>query len=66
VSFSGVNRGRYSWSYYLVLEPWGPMPVRSEVSVPVETYRALKARSTACVTLHPGALAIRWFSAAPC
>jgi len=62
VSYGGRSRTRY----YLRLGPWGPVSRTTTVVVPHATYLALNTGDQACVTLHPGALAMPWFSAAIC
>lgn len=63
----GLSFGRYGHAQYSLRPgPWGPATSTSTVVVPAETYGAVKAGGMACVTLHPGALAMPWYSAAPC
>jgi hypothetical protein len=59
-----VNQGR-SWSYHLRLGAWGPVAAGS-VEVPRSLYDQFNPGDQACIDLHPGALAIPWFSVRAC
>ena len=61
-----VTYGRGGPGYHLQLGPWGPFTEASYVGVTGGVYEALSPGDTACVTLHPGALAMPWYSVARC
>ena len=50
----------------LRLEPWGPLTEPGEVLVPQALYNAVQTGDTVCIALHPGALAIPWFTVRSC
>ena len=60
-----AHRGR-SNSYYLDLPPWGPRTTPNSIEVSSSTYEALNTGDAVCITLHPGALNLAWFTAAAC
>lgn len=66
VEARNVTYGRGGPGYRLRLGPWGPVPDTRYVGVSVATYEALSPGDTACVTLHPGALAMPWYRIARC
>jgi hypothetical protein len=61
-----VTYGRGGPGYHLQLGPWGPVTEARYVGVPVGVYEALNPGDTACVTLHPGALAMPWYRVTRC
>lgn len=66
IMLHGSTWGRYGRSYYVVLGPWGPIEGQRMIRLSAADSQALDGRSTACVTLHDGALRIPWYSLAPC
>jgi hypothetical protein len=66
VEARNVTYGRGGPGYRLRLGPWGPVTHARYVGVPLVVYEALSPGDTACVTLHPGALAMPWYRIARC
>jgi hypothetical protein len=60
------TRGRRSHSYYLSLAAWGPRTGPNSIEVSAATYGALNIGDTACITQHPGALGLPWFTSGLC
>lgn len=60
-----VSRGR-STTYYLRLEPWGPVQAVEDVSVLSSVYDATSLGNTVCPELHPGWLHAPWFRVRAC
>jgi hypothetical protein len=60
-----VSRGRHT-TRHLVLGPWGGQTGETDASVSSGVYDALQPGQTACVTEHPGALAMPWFTTGLC
>jgi hypothetical protein len=60
-----VTHGR-STRYYLRLQPWGPIQVVEDVSVPSGVYDTTAVGDTVCPELHPGWLHAPWFRFRPC
>jgi hypothetical protein len=60
-----ISTGR-SRSYHVKLAPWGPRTTTDTDDVTSGTYDDLHLGGRACVTLHPGALGVRWYTIAPC
>jgi hypothetical protein len=59
---SGTRRA----SWYLSLAPWGPRTTPEDVLIARPLYDSVRPGDKVCVTVHPGALSISWFSVAPC
>ncbi len=57
---------RRSTTHYLELPAWGPRTGPNSVEVSSSTYAALNPGDTVCITLHPGALSLPWFTADVC
>ena len=57
---------RRSDTYHLDLPAWGPRNGPNTVEVSSSTYETLNAGDTVCITLHPGALSLPWFTADVC
>jgi hypothetical protein len=53
-------------TYYLHLNPWGPQPAPTEVSVPSPLYASTSTGQQVCVYLHSGALRVPWYVVAQC
>jgi len=51
---------------YLTVAPWGPRTEIDDVTVDAETFHAVKRGGGVCISRHPGALGIPWYSAAAC
>jgi hypothetical protein len=60
-----VSHGR-STSYSATLGPWGPESSENYHGISSELYYQLSAGGEACVTLHPGALHLRWYVISTC
>ena len=60
-----ISGGR-STTWYLRIDPWGPVPTPSEVSVSSSLYHSVKPGDTVCVYLHPGALKVPWYRLSHC
>ena len=60
-----ASHGR-STTYYLDLDPWGPIETNNSISVPWSVYRATQPGDTICLALHPGALHVPWYQRVPC
>jgi hypothetical protein len=67
VTVTGKHRthGR-STSYYLDLEPWGPIQEPNKVNVPFSTYRDAAPGDAVCLDLHAGALNLAWYERISC
>lgn len=61
-----LSYGRHSTYYHLVLAPFGTFAQPFDAYVSHADYQALKTGDVACVTLHPGALRMRWYRAGVC
>jgi len=61
-----IHRGSKSTSRHLVLEPWGPVTARSDITVPADMYSSTQPGDTVCVLLHPGALGVEWYEITAC
>jgi hypothetical protein len=53
-------------SYYLRLQPWGPQPVESDVTVSHRFYSAKQPGDVVCVGLRAGALGIPYYFVRDC
>jgi hypothetical protein len=60
-----ILRGR-SMRFQVQLEPWGPITVSKEVTVMPAFYKTLQPGLPVCISLHHGAIGIRWFSVEAC
>jgi heme-degrading monooxygenase HmoA len=60
-----ISHGR-SNTYYLQLEPWGPIAKPNQVAVSSSAYDATTPGSEVCLQLHPGRLHAPWFQTVPC
>ena len=60
-----ATHGR-STSYYLVLEPWGPVEGRNEISVSSTIYEQVSRGDQICLGLHQGRLHAPWYHLADC
>ena len=58
--------GRRSSSYQLYLPAWGPRTGPNSIEVSSATYRAINIGDSVCITLHPGAVGLPWFTSAVC
>jgi hypothetical protein len=59
-----VTHGR-STSYNVTLSAWGPETGDNEHDVPEEVFNQLSIQHSACVSLYPGALHMRWYAITP-
>lgn len=55
-----------STSYYLELEPWGPVQGPSNLGVSRAVYDQFAAGDEVCLGLHQGRLHAQWYSQIPC
>jgi hypothetical protein len=53
-------------TWYLTLNPWGPVTENKDVSVSAARYRLTGPGDTVCVLLRPGAFGIAWYQVAGC
>lgn len=60
-----ISHGR-STTYSATLAPWGPETHDNTHDVGPALYAHLEFRGEACVTLHPGALHMRWYVISTC
>ena len=58
--------GRHSHSYNLNLPAWGPRTGPNSIEVSAATYRAVNIGDNVCITLHPGAVGLPWFTSNAC
>jgi len=61
-----ITSGKGGLNYSLRLGPWGPRTGPSFIPVTRAVYDAARPGDVACVSLHPGALGMAWYKAAPC
>ncbi|HEY2482922.1 MAG TPA: hypothetical protein VGI30_12115 [Caulobacteraceae bacterium] len=61
-----ITSGKGGLHYSLKLGPWGPRTGSSYLPVTRAAYDAARPGDSACVSLHPGALGMAWYVAAPC
>lgn len=62
-----ISFGRYGdATYYVRVGPGGPLAAVTSMVVPYGAYQALREGGPACVTQHPGTLALAWSSVAAC
>jgi hypothetical protein len=61
---SHARRGWFDY-YYIELAPWGPEAQGQELE-DRGLYDAVDVGQSVCLRLHPGALGLRWYEAAPC
>ncbi|MBI3438563.1 MAG: hypothetical protein HY054_07950 [Proteobacteria bacterium] len=59
-----VSHGR-STSYHVTLSAWGPETGDNAHDVPEELFNQLSIQSSACVSIYPGALRMRWYVITP-
>ena len=59
-------RGRHSHSYDLSLPAWGPRTGPNAIEVSASTFNAVRIGENICISLHPGALGLPWFTSAVC
>ena len=60
-----ASHGR-STTYYLDLDPWGPIETNNSISVPWSVYNSTQPGDWICIELHPGALHVPWYQRVPC
>lgn len=61
-----VSHGRRSTTYSMTLSPWGEETQDNSHDVSSSLYDQLSPGDAACVTLHPGALRLRWYVISTC
>jgi hypothetical protein len=66
IASMSTSTGRHGTTYYLHLNPWGPMTEEDKVDVSSSLYRSLKEGDTVCLELHPGALKMGWYTVEAC
>jgi len=59
-------RGRHSHSYDLYLPAWGARTGRNSIEVSSATYSAVNVGDSVCLTVHPGAIGLPWFTSGVC
>jgi hypothetical protein len=60
------THGRHSHGYFVSLPAWGPRTGPNSTEVSAATYGALNIGDSVCVTQHPGALGLAWFTSGLC
>ena len=55
-----------SRSYYLVLEPWGPVQRPNDLGVSKTVYDKARPGDRVCLDLHPGRLSAAWYTQVSC
>ncbi len=55
-----------STSYYLDLEPWGPIQKANSLSVSYSTYEGASIGDQVCLDLRPGVLRVQWYQVVAC
>lgn len=66
IASKSTSTGRNGTTYYLHLNPWGPMTDEDKVDVSSSFYRSLNEGDTVCLELHPGALKMGWYTVESC
>ncbi len=66
VAAKHVSEDSKSTTWYLTLNPWGPMTESKDVSVSAARYRLTEPGDSVCVMLRPGAFRIAWYRVAAC
>jgi hypothetical protein len=61
-----VSESSHVTSWYLTVEPWGPVPQRDDVRVSEAQYQRTRNGDTLCVLLRSGALQIAWYELGTC
>jgi hypothetical protein len=52
--------------YLVTVQSWGPVSNQSEYAVPYRSFGSIETGKSACISLHGGFLAARWFDIGPC
>ncbi len=58
--------GGFGATTYVGLAAWGPMAKGHETAVPADVYGRVSVGDLVCVTVHPGALAMAWYTVGLC
>jgi hypothetical protein len=66
VAAKHVSEDSKSTTWYLTLNPWGPVTESKDVSVSAARYRLTGPGDTVCVMLRPGAFRIAWYRVSAC
>jgi hypothetical protein len=61
-----ISHGRASDSYWVYLNPWGPVLHTSNTQVPRTLYIQARTTRRVCMALRPGALGMRWYVPQAC
>jgi hypothetical protein len=61
-----VSESSHVPTWYLTVEPWGPVADSEDISVSKAQYQLTKPGDTVCVLLKSGALKIAWYRVEPC
>jgi hypothetical protein len=61
-----VSESSHVKSWYVTVEPWGPLAQRDDVSVSEAQYQRIRQGDTVCVLLRSGALQIAWYQLDTC
>ncbi len=57
-----TSRGRRSTTYYVMVEPWGPVEEKREISVNRNLYFWAEPGKSVCIKLHKGLFDVPWFN----
>ena len=55
-----------SRSFYLVLEPWGPVQTSNNLGVSQTIYEKAQPGDQVCIDLRPGRLNVPWYTQVSC
>jgi hypothetical protein len=61
-----VSESSHVKSWYLTVEPWGPLAQRDDIGVSEAQYQRTRQGDTVCVLLRSGALQIAWYQLDTC
>jgi len=61
-----ATSGSRSTTYYLNLEPWGPIQKPNVLTVSRDFYQAAAPGDGVCLDLHAGALRVPWYKLVNC
>jgi hypothetical protein len=61
-----ATSGSRTTTYYLNLEPWGPIEKPNVVTVSRDFYRDAAPGDGVCLDLHAGALRVPWYKLVSC
>jgi hypothetical protein len=61
-----INHGSKSTTYYLTVEPWGPIAHNEEIRVSAARYRTADVGDAVCIYLGKGAFKVAWYQLRDC